>query len=111
MRAITLGLIAAMLCAGWPAKAADECGPGESLFDISRDIPPGTAAVWMTPVGHELRGRICFYELGHPETKACWGGGGPGSGPAPRLLLHGEGLVCGPEFLQGFQIWRTQSGA
>lgn len=87
------------------------CAPDEHTFDLSHDIRPGTAAVWLIPVG-AIHGRITYYELGHPEGRVPFGGGGNGSAIPHRLDLHGQFVICvAGEGVQGFIIQRSEPGA
>ena len=48
--------------------ATPSCATGEHTFDLSKDIPSGTAAVWLVPTG-SFQDQITYYQLGHPEGR------------------------------------------
>ena len=38
----------------------------DHMFDLSKDVPSGIAAVWLVPIG-SFRNQITYYQLGHPN--------------------------------------------
>jgi hypothetical protein len=86
------------------------CAPGEHMFDLSDSIPSGTAAVWLVPIGPFQM--VTYYQLGHPEGRVSFGGGGNGSRMPRRIDLHGPPLFCVTgEGVEGFVVERLEPGA
>jgi hypothetical protein len=107
--ALTFAVVSAV--ASQIAWAEPSCLPDERQFDLTNDIPKGTAAVWLIPVG-PVRGKVTYYELGHPEGRVPFGGGGPDSLAPHRLDIHGRGIICvAGEGIQGFIVQRAEPGA
>ena len=70
-------------CSHYPGRdvgfhaATPSCATGEHMFDLSKDVSSGTAAVWLVPIG-SFQGQITYYQLGHPEGRVPFGGAGNG---------------------------------
>ena len=91
--------------------ATPSCATGEHTFDLSKDIPSRTGAVWLVPTG-SFQDRITYYQLDHPEGRVSFGGGGNGSRMPRRIDMHGPAVFCVTgESVEGFFIYRLEPGA
>jgi len=111
MRALSAAIVLMLLLTSRaPAAPPAQCEPGEHMDDLSSAIPHGVTLVRIVPVG-PIRGPITVYELGHPDPKEHFGGGGPGSALPLRFVLHGPGLFCTiGDGVQGFMIYSVEYG-